>query len=216
MKMFRRVFVLGAVAALAVSVASAQPPTAAKPNLKNPAAFKEQAPAVFKANFETDIGNFVIEVHRDWSPAGADRFYNLVKSGFFDNVKFFRVMPGFMVQFGMHGDPAVNSAWSSARIPDDPVKESNKRGFVSFAKPQMPNARSAQVFINYGDNAGLDGQGFSPFGKVITGMEVVDKINAKYGAAPGNDQGNIAAGGNAYMDKTYPGLTSIKKATIGQ
>jgi peptidyl-prolyl cis-trans isomerase A (cyclophilin A) len=216
MKMFRRLSALALVAALAASVVSAQTAPAAKPSLKNPAAFKEQAPAVFKANFETDIGSFVIEVHRDWSPAGADRFYNLVKSGFFDNVKFFRVMPGFMVQFGMHGDPAVNSAWSNARIPDDPVKESNKRGFVSFAKPQMPNARSAQVFINYSDNAGLDGQGFSPFGKVVTGMDVVDKINAKYGATPGNDQGNIASGGNAYLDKTYPGLTFVKKATIGQ
>ena len=128
MKMFRRLFVLGVVATLAVSVASAQAP-AAKPNLKNPAAFKEQAPAVFKANFETDIGSFVIEVHRDWSPNGADRFYNLVKSGYFDGVKFFRVIPNFMVQFGMHGDPAVNTAWTNARIPDDPVKESNKRGY---------------------------------------------------------------------------------------
>jgi len=215
MKMFRRLFVLGAAAALAASVASAQAP-AAKPNLKNPAAFKEQAPAVFKANFETTAGTFVIEVHRDWSPVGADRFYNLVKSGYFDGVKFFRVMPGFMVQFGMHGDPAVNTAWSNARIQDDPVKESNKRGYVTYAKPNMPNARSAQIFINYADNANLDKDGFAPFGKVITGMDVVDKINAKYGAAPGNDQGNIASGGNAYLDKTYPGLTAITKATIVQ
>ena len=215
MKMFRRLFVLGVVATLAVSVASAQAP-AAKPNLKTPAAFKEQAPPVFKANFETDIGSFVVEVRRDWSPNGADRFYNLVKSGFFDGVKFFRVIPNFMVQFGMHGDPAVNTAWSGARIPDDPVKESNKRGYVTYAKPNMPNARSNQIFINFADNAGLDGQGFSPFGKVVTGMNVVDKINAKYGATPGNDQGNIASGGNAYLDKTYPGLTAIKTATIVQ
>jgi peptidyl-prolyl cis-trans isomerase A (cyclophilin A) len=216
MKMIRRLIVFAAVAAVAVSVASAQAPAAAKPNLKNPAAFKEQAPAVFKANFETDIGSFVVEVHRDWSPNGADRFYNLVKSGYFDGVKFFRVIPGFMVQFGMHGDPAVNTAWSGARIADDPVKESNKRGTITFAKPNAPNARSAQVFINFADNGGLDGQGFSPFGKVTTGMTVVDKINAKYGATPGNDQGNIAASGNAYLDKTYPGLTFIKKATIEQ
>jgi peptidyl-prolyl cis-trans isomerase A (cyclophilin A) len=214
MKMFRILFVLGAIAALSVSVAVAQP--AAKANLNNPAAFKEQAPAVFKASFDTSAGTFVIEVHRDWSPNGADRFYNLVKSGYLDGVKFFRVIPGFMVQFGMHGDPAVQAAWTSARIQDDPVKESNKRGYVTFAKPNAPNARSTQIFINFADNAGLDSQGFSPFGKVVSGMDVVDKINAKYGATPGNDQGNIASGGNAYLDKTYPGLTAIKTATIVQ
>jgi peptidyl-prolyl cis-trans isomerase A (cyclophilin A) len=214
MKMFRTLFVLGAIAALSVSVAVAQP--AAKANLKNPAAFKEQAPAVFKASFDTSAGTFVIEVHRDWSPNGADRFYNLVKSGYLDGVKFFRVIPGFMVQFGMHGDPAVQTAWTSARIQDDPVKESNKRGYITYAKPNAPNARSTQLFINFADNANLDSQGFSPFGKVTTGMNVVDKINAKYGATPGNDQGNIAAGGNAYLDKTYPGLDFIKSATIVQ
>jgi len=215
MKMFRRLFVLAAVAALSVSVASAQT-TAAKPNLKNPASLKEQAPAVFKASFETSAGNFVIEVHRDWAPNGADRFYNLVKSGFFDNVRFFRVMPNFMVQFGMHGDPAVQAAWTNARIPDDPVKQSNKRGYITFAKPNAPNARTTQVFINFGDNAGLDGQGFAPFGRVTTGMDVVDKINAQYGGKPGDDQGNIAAGGNAYLNKTYPKLDYIKSATIAQ
>jgi peptidyl-prolyl cis-trans isomerase A (cyclophilin A) len=216
MKMFSRLIVFGAVAALAVSAASAQPPAAPKPNLRNPASFKEQAPAVFKVDFDTTAGSFVVEVHRDWSPNGADRFYNLVKSGFFENVKFFRVIPGFMVQFGMHGDPAVNSAWSAARIQDDPVKESNKRGYITFAKPGAPNARSTQFFINFADNANLDKDGFAPFGKVTTGMAVVDKINAKYGATPGNDQANIAASGNAYLDKTYPGLDSIKKATIVQ
>lgn len=213
MKMSRTLFALGAVAALSVSVAVAQP---AKANLKNPAAMKEQAPAVFKASFDTTAGTFVIEVHRDWSPNGADRFYNLVKSGFFDDVRFFRVIPGFMVQFGMHGDPAVHAAWSRARIQDDPVKQSNKRGYITFAKPGAPNARTTQVFINFADNANLDSQGFAPFGQVISGMTVVDKINAKYGAAPGNDQGNIASGGNAYLDKTYPGLTYIKTATIVQ
>jgi len=212
MKLFRTLFVLGVVAALSVSVAIAQP--AAKANLKNPAAMKEQAPAVFKASFDTSAGTFVIEVHRDWSPNGADRFYNLVKNGFFDDVRFFRVIPGFMVQFGMHGDPAVQAAWTAARIQDDPVKESNKRGYITFAKPNAPNARSTQVFINFADNAGLDSQGFSPFGKVTTGMNVVDKINSSYGATPGNDQGNIASGGNAYLEKTYPKLDFIKTATI--
>jgi peptidyl-prolyl cis-trans isomerase A (cyclophilin A) len=212
MKMFRTLSALGAILALSVSVAVAQP--AAKANLKNPAAFKEQAPAVFKASFDTSAGTFVVEVHRDWAPIGADRFYNLVKSGYFDGVRIFRVMPGFMAQFGMHGDPAVNASWSSARIQDDPVKGSNKRGYVTFAKTQAPNSRSSQVFINYGNNAGLDPQGFAPFGQVITGMDVVDKFNAKYGGTPGDDQGNIASGGNAYLDKTYPGLTIIKAATI--
>jgi peptidyl-prolyl cis-trans isomerase A (cyclophilin A) len=215
MKMFRTLFVIGVVAALSASVAIAQP--AAKPNLKNPAAFKEQAPAVFKANFETDIGSFVIEVHRDWSPNGADRFYNLVKGVFFDNCRFFRVVPGFMVQFGINGDPAVSAAWMSARIPDDPVKQSNKRGYVTFAKPDAPNARSTQVFINYVDrNSFLDPSGFAPFGQVITGMEVVDKFNAKYGEKTTADQGNIFAKGNAYLEQTYPGLNFIKKATIAQ
>ncbi len=214
MKMFRTLLVVAAIAAVAVSAASAQAPAAAKPNLKNPAAFKEQAPPVFKANFETSAGTFVIEVHRDWAPLGADRFYNLVKSGYFDNVRFFRVIPGFMVQFGMHGDPAVGAAWQNARINDDPVKQSNKRGYITYAKPPMPNARTTQVFINFQDNPGLDGQGFAPFGKVITGMDVVDKLNPQYGAKPGDDQGNIAAGGNAYLEKTYPKLDFIKKATI--
>jgi peptidyl-prolyl cis-trans isomerase A (cyclophilin A) len=214
MKMFRMLFVLAAIAALAVSVASAQAP-AAKPNLKSPASLKEQAPAVFKANFETSAGTFVIEVHRDWAPNGADRFYNLVKSGFFENVRFFRVIPGFMVQFGMHGDPSVGAAWRYAAIKDDPVKESNKRTYVTFAMAG-PNTRTTQIFINFADNAGLDGQGFAPFGKIISGMNVVDKLNATYGATPGNDQGNIAAGGNAYLEKTYPKLDFIKKATIEQ
>lgn len=215
MKMFRTLFVFAAVAALAVSVASAQAPAAARPNLKNPAAFKAQAPAVYKASFETSAGTFVVEVHRDWAPIGADRFYNLVKSGFFENVRFFRVIPGFMVQFGMHGDPSVGAAWRTASIKDDPVKQSNKRGYVTFATAG-PNTRTTQVFINFADNASLDGQGFAPFGQVVSGMAVVDKLNATYGATPGNDQGNIATGGNAYLEKTYPKLDFIKKATIEQ
>src|SRR5450756_2880328 len=128
MKMFRSVLVFSVVAALAVSVASAQP--AAKPSLKSPASLKEQAPAVFKASFETSAGAFVIEVHRDWAPKGADRFYNLVKNGFFDNGRFFRVLSGFMAQFGINGDPAIQAAWRDARITDDPVKEGNKKGYI--------------------------------------------------------------------------------------
>lgn len=215
MKMFRAVFVLAVIAALSVSVAVAQP--AAKANLKNPAAMKEQAPAVFKASFDTSAGTFVIEVHRDWAPNGADRFYNLVKGGFYDNCRFFRVLSGFMAQFGINGDPAVQAVWRSASITDDPVKESNKPGYITFATAG-PNTRTTQVFINYGNNAGLDKQGFSPFGKVITGMEVVQKLYAAYGeGAPqgqGPSQGLIQSQGNAYLEKSFPKLDFIKTATI--
>ena len=215
MRMFRTLLVSGAVAALAVSVASAQP--AAKPNLKSPASLKEQAPAVYKASFDTSAGTFVIEVHRDWAPKGADRFYNLVKNGFYDNCRFFRVLPGFMAQFGISGDPSVQAVWRDARIGDDPVKESNKKGFVTFATAG-PNTRTTQVFINYGDNASLDGQGFAPFGKVLTGMNVVEKFYSGYGeGAPqgkGPSQGLIQQQGNAYLQKDFPKLDFIKKATI--
>ena len=204
---------------LALFAALAFPVTAMaqadKAALKNPSALKEQAPAVYKASFDTTAGSFVIEVHREWAPKGADRFYNLVKNGFYDEVRFFRVIPGFMVQFGMHGDPAVQAAWTRARLQDDPVKQSNKRGYITFAMGG-PNSRTTQVFINFADNAGLDGQGFAPFGRVVTGMNVVDKINAQYGGKPGDDQGNIGAGGNAYLNKTYPKLDYIKTATIVQ
>ena len=200
---------LAAVAALAIPAMAQE----TKADLKNPAAFTATAPATFKALFETSAGNFTIEVHREWAPKGADRFYNLVKNGFYNDVRFFRVIPGFMVQFGMHGDPAVGGAWMRARMADDPVKQSNKRGYVTFAMGG-PNTRTTQVFINFGDNGNLDSQGFAPFGKVIDGMGTVDKLNSAYGAKPGEDQGNIAAGGNAYLMKTYPKLDFIKKATI--
>ena len=185
--------------------------------LKNPGALKEMAPAMYKVNFDTSVGTFEVEVHRDWAPNGADRFYNLVKNGFYDNVRFFRVIPGFMVQFGIHGDPGVASAWQPARIPDDKVKESNKRGYITFATAG-PNTRTTQVFINFGDNAGLDSQGFSPFGQVTKGMEVVDKIYSGYGeGAPqghGPNQGRIQSEGNAYLTKDFPKMDYIKKATI--
>ena len=158
----------------------AGPTAAVKARLRSPGKLKDVAPATFKAQFDTSAGPFVVEVHRDWSPIGADRFYNLVKYGFFDGVRFFRVIPNFMVQFGINGDPSVQSAWRDANLQDDPVKQSNKRGFITFAKTGAPNSRSTQVFINFRDNAGLDRQGFSPFGEVISGMEVVDKINPQY------------------------------------
>ncbi len=187
--------------------------------LRNPAGLTEQAPATFRANFDTSKGAFVVEVHRDWAPLGADRFYNLVKNGFFDQVRFFRVIQGFMAQFGIHGDPAVAAAWRGAQIKDDPVKQSNKRGFVVFATAG-PNTRTTQFFINFGDNAGLDRQGFAPFGEIVKGMDVVDKIYNGYGeGAPngkGPNQGRIQSEGNAYLTKEFPQLDYIKSATIDQ
>ena len=198
-----------AVATLAVS-ASAQ-------NLSNPAALREQAPPVYKAKFDTTKGVFVIEVQRDWAPNGADRFYNLVKNGFYDNVRFFRVISGFMVQFGIHGDPKVSAPWREAQLKDDPVKQSNKRGYITYAMAG-PNTRTSQVFINFGDNASLDSQGFSPFGRVVSGIEVVDKLNAEYGeGAPrgrGPDQSRMQMEGNAYLTKDFGRLDYVKKATI--
>jgi peptidyl-prolyl cis-trans isomerase A (cyclophilin A) len=221
MKMFRMSVVLGVTAALALAmsapVATAQ--ATGKAALKNPAALKEQAPAVFKASFDTSAGTFVIEVHRDWAPKGADRFYNLVKNGFFDNCRFFRVLTGFMAQFGINGDPAIQGVWRDARITDDPVKESNKRGTITFATAG-PNTRTTQVFINFGDNANLDKDGFAPFGKVLTGMNVVDKLYAGYGEGaprgPGPDQGQVQSQGNAYLEKSFPKLDYVKAATIVQ
>src|SRR6185295_13132986 len=185
--------------------------------LRNPAGLTEQAPATFNANFDTSKGLFVITVHRDWAPNGADRFYNLVKNGFYDDVRFFRVIDGFMAQFGIHGNPAVATAWRGAQIKDDPVKQSNKRGFVVFATAG-PNTRTTQLFINFGDNNGLDKQGFAPFGEVTKGMDVVDKIYNGYGeGAPrgkGPEQGRIQNEGNAYLTKEFPKMDYIKTATI--
>src|SRR5437588_1307377 len=185
--------------------------------LKNPAALKEMAPATYKVDFDTSAGMFTVEVHRDWAPNGADRFYNLVKNGYFDSVRFFRVIPGFMVQFGINGDPELNKVWKDARIPRDPVKQSNGRGYLSFAMqggPTGPDTRTTQVFINFGDNAQLDGSGFAPFGKVVK-MDVVDKIYSGYGegapAGKGPDQGRLQAEGNAYLTKDFPKMDYIKK-----
>jgi cyclophilin family peptidyl-prolyl cis-trans isomerase len=187
--------------------------------LKTPAGLKEKAPETYKVDFDTSKGKFVLEVTRAWSPNGADRFYNLVKNGFYNDTRFFRVISGFMVQFGIHGDPAVSAAWRMARIPDDPVKESNKRGYITFATAG-PNTRTTQVFINFGDNGPLDGQGFSPFGRVISGMDVVDKLYSGYGeGAPrgrGPDQGQLQAQGNAYLTKDFPQMDYVKTATIGK
>jgi peptidyl-prolyl cis-trans isomerase A (cyclophilin A) len=186
-------------------------------NLGNPAALKEQAPPVYKVEFDTSKGPFVVEVHRDWAPNGADRFYNLVKNGFYDNTRFFRVIEGFMAQFGVNGDPKVSALWREARIKDDPVRISNKRTFVTFATAG-PNTRTTQVFISYGDNSNLDSQGFAPFGQVVSGMKVVDSLYNGYGeGAPGGrgpNQARVQQEGNAYLASAFPNLDYIKKATI--
>jgi peptidyl-prolyl cis-trans isomerase A (cyclophilin A) len=179
--------------------------------LLHPALLKARAPDSFKVRFTTTQGDFVVEAHRDWSPLGADRFYNLVKNGFYNNQRFFRVVPGFVIQFGLSPAPAITRAWQDALIQDDPVTQSNKRGSVTFAT-SGPNRRTTQLFVNYGDNARLDGMGFSPFGEVIEGMDVVDKLYSGYGEAP--DQGRIQMEGNAYLEKDFPRLDSIKVAKL--
>jgi len=187
------------------------------PSLLNPASLKAQAPAVFKARFTTTQGDFVVEVTRAWAPLGADRFYNLVKNHFYDGNTFFRVIPGFMAQFGISGRPEVNRVWTRAAIHDDPVTQSNTRGMLSFATAG-PNTRTTQVFINFIDNSNLNAMGFAPFGKVVTGMEVVDKLYSGYGeGAPegnGPSQERLQKEGKAYLDKGFPKLDLIKAAVI--
>ncbi len=192
-------------------------PSANSLGFTDPAKLTEKASETFKVQFDTTKGKFTIEVTRSLSPNGADRFYNLVRSGYFKDIAFFRVIPGFMCQFGIHGDPNISAKWREAAITDDPVKGSNSRGTISFATAG-PNTRTTQLFINFGDNRNLDGIGFSPFGKVIEGMDVVDKINSEYGeGAPrgrGPDQSRVQGGGNAYLKKDFPNLDYIKSATI--
>jgi peptidyl-prolyl cis-trans isomerase A (cyclophilin A) len=202
--------------ALALGVLAAQD-TVRAGSLSDPASLTETAPPVYKAKFDTSKGAFVVEVHRDWAPNGADRFYNLVKNGFYNNARFFRVIEGFMVQFGISGDPKISAVWQDANIPDDPVKQSNERGMITFATAG-PDTRTTQVFINFGDNASLDGQGFAPFGKVVSGMDVVDSLFSGYGeGAPsgrGPNQGIVQSLGNPYLEKAFPKLDFIKTATI--
>ncbi|NOS71022.1 MAG: peptidylprolyl isomerase [Verrucomicrobia bacterium] len=203
----------------AKETAKVEKPSSASPGFTDPAKLTEKAPETFKAQFDTTKGKFTIEVTRSLSPNGADRFYNLVRSGYFKDVAFFRVISGFMCQFGIHGDPSVSAKWREAAISDDPVKGNNARGAITFATAG-PNTRTTQLFINFGDNSNLDGMGFSPFGKVTEGMDVVDKINNEYGeGAPrgrGPHQGRIQAEGNAYLKKDFPNLDYIKSATILQ
>ena len=188
---------------------------ATPPALLHPAALKAKAPAVYSVDFKTTKGSFVVTVHRSEAPHGADRFYNLVRAGFYNGDELFRVVKGFVVQFGINGDPKVSAAWQQATIPDDPVKGSNTPGTITFADAG-PDTRTTQVFINLGNNAGnLDSQGFAPFGKVTSGLNVVEKLYGGYDDAPTQDQQQIASQGNAFLKKHFPKLDAIISARLG-
>ncbi len=201
----------------------AAPKKAAAPStsaaLLNPASLRAVAPADYKAQFTTTKGDFVVEVHRDWAPIGADRFYNLVRAGFFNNAAFFRVVAGFMVQFGISSDPKVSAAWANANIKDDPVKQSNTRGRITYAMTGLPNSRSTQVFINFKNNSFLDPMRFAPFGEVVEGMDVVDQLYSGYGdmaemGGRGPSPEKIEKEGGAYLTASFPQLDRIKSAKI--
>jgi peptidyl-prolyl cis-trans isomerase A (cyclophilin A) len=211
---------LGAQAPAAKKSATAKAGTGAKAAaspydkaLLNPASLTAKAPDEFDVKFTTTKGDIVVHVTRSWSPNGADRFYNLVKHHFFDGTAFFRNVKGFMVQFGLSPYPEITTAWHNATIKDDPGgQQSNKPGYITFAKTGMPNSRTTQLFINHGNNAGLDPQGFTPFGVVTTGLDIVEQLYDGYGEAP--DQGQISAKGKAYLSANFPKLDLITKAVI--
>ena len=213
MNKYRIALTLIGLAVLATSCKKSDSP------LANPTAemTSERAPDTVRVRFETSKGPFVVEAYRAWAPNGVDRFYQLAKNGYFDDDRFFRVISGFMAQFGVNGDPAVNDAWKERTLPDDPVVHTNERGAVTFAAKGSPNSRSTQLFINYRDNANLDGMGFAPIGRVVEGMAVVDSLYAGYGeGAPegnGPDQLRAQAQGNAYL-QSFPKLDYITKATL--
>ena len=217
-----RLSILTLAAALAVSACtrSSSPDaasTAAPPGtprhvaLLDPSRATLSAPPAFNARLDTTRGTVLIRVTRAWAPRGADRFFNLVQAGFFDDTAFFRVLPGFVVQFGLSGVPQINAAWQTARIQDDPVRESNRRGRITFATAG-PNTRTSQVFINTGDNRNLDLTGFAPFGEVIEGIGVIEQVYSGYGERP--DQSLITANGNAYLKSEFPRLDYIRRAAI--
>jgi peptidyl-prolyl cis-trans isomerase A (cyclophilin A) len=181
--------------------------------LLHPETLKAKAPDVYEVKVTTTKGDFVIQVTRAWAPLGADRFYNLVKHHFYDGCAFFRVVPSFVVQFGLTGNPAVNKAWADASIKDDPTTQSNRPGTITFATAG-PNTRTTQVFINFGNNSFLDKQGFAPFGEVTSGMDVVQNLYSGYADQPTSHQGEITNQGKAYLEKAFPNLDSIKSATV--
>jgi peptidyl-prolyl cis-trans isomerase A (cyclophilin A) len=216
---FAMILSVGVLCVQAWAQQSAPQHSAPRISLLVPSALKEQAPATFRAKFTTTKGDFVVEVTRAWAPLGADRFYNLVKNHFFDGAAFFRVLPGFVAQFGLNPRPEVSRVWATATIKDDPVTQSNLTGYLTFATAGR-NTRTTQLFINLADNQNLDGMGFAPFGKVVEGMDVVQQFYSGYGeGAPGGrgpDQGRVTNEGKAYLDKNFPLLDSIKVAMIVQ
>jgi peptidyl-prolyl cis-trans isomerase A (cyclophilin A) len=204
-----RIALVTICACVATGVAAAASP----PQLLHPETLHAKAPATYRVSFKTTKGTFVVTVHRAWSPRGADRFYNLVRAKFFDDVTFFRVLKNFVVQFGISGDPKVAAAWQQARIKDDPVKVSNTPGTITYADAG-PDTRTTQVFVNYGSNASLDAQGFSPFGRVTSGMSVLNKLYGGYGDQPSGMQQQIQTQGNAFLRKQFPKLDHIVTARI--
>jgi peptidyl-prolyl cis-trans isomerase A (cyclophilin A) len=199
-----------ALALLAAACSSEKPRPASPPRPEKP-------PEVYRVRLETTKGDIIVEAHREWAPRGADQFYELVENRFYDGARFFRVVRGFVVQFGIHGDPAVQRLWGDMKIRDDPVKQSNRKGFVSFAK-LGPNSRTTQVFINLRDNVELDSEGFAPFARVVEGMDVVERLWSNYGETPprgrGPDPARILREGNAYLEKEFPRLDAIVRARI--
>lgn len=210
-------------AAPAPAAPQAQPQAAAAKSsipeaLLHPATATDKAPEKYRARFTTTKGDFVIEVYRDWAPLGADRFYNLVRRGFYDNISVFRMIPGFVAQWGIHGEPEVNTAWRGARIQDDPAgKQTNARGTVTFAMGG-PNTRTTHVFVNLQSNQVLDGMGFAPIGKVVEGLSTIESFYGGYGDGPpqgnGPDQGRSNTEGNSYLQREFPRLDFIKAAKI--
>lgn len=210
-------FLVVLVLCLSAPAAFAQAAPAFDPALLKPGSLTEQAPEVYEVKFETTKGDFVIKVTRAWAPNGADRFYNLVKHGYYNGASFFRVVERFMAQFGIHANPQVNAQWYNAMIKDDPPRKSNTRGYVTYAMGGA-NTRTTQVFINFIDNSRLDGMGFAPFGQVTKGMSVVDNLYSGYGDGPPNGRGPrqdlIQSRGSAYLEKEFPKLDTIKSATL--
>jgi len=183
-----------------------------------PAALSARAPDLFQVRFETSAGPMLLTVHRDWAPIGVDRFYYLVRNGFFDGARFFRVDSGFIAQFGLNGDPAVIAAWKHRTMPDDPVRVSNRQGTMAYAMTG-PGTRTTQIYFNLVDNPKLDAQGFAPFAEVTSGMAVLPRLYAGYGERAGGGvragkQGRIEAGGNAYLEREFPKLDYIERAVI--
>lgn len=208
----------GAAAAQTATTHARRTYTHTDPALYHPSELRAKAPAEYEVKFETTKGDFVIQVTRAWAPLGADRFYNLVRHGYFKGDSFFRVVPGFVVQFGLSPSPGINKAWEKATIKDDPVAQSNRAGTITFAT-SGPNTRTTQVFVNMGDNSQLDSQGFSPFGQVTSGLEVVQALYSGYGDLPemggrGPSEDRISSEGKAYLEKDFPKLDSIVTAVI--